>query len=743
MKPFRSPTQGISITLRTALLSWLVTIVTLLIFVTAIIPEQKHTFELNLHSKAQALVAAVHGVAASAVVTEDYPTLVDHGLSVLRSDSSIDYLILVKNDGTGHVWQQQDPKWNPETLDDSWRPTLRTTVSGIGVVPRFNRRVFYYSQPFDYSGIQWGWIHVGFSLESYDRSVATVYRRTGLIAILCVALSFVASMAYAKRLVHPILILRRTVEQVAGGDLSVRANIQSGDEIGSLATSINAMTEALLRRDLILQSVRFAAQQFLSAADWNTAAERVLAKIGRAAEASRAYIFENFIDAHGVLRSTQRFEWASPGTTPQIGNPALQGFGYAETGFGRWCRLLEQGEIISGPVHQMAPEEAAVLQPQSIRSLIIIPIRVDGHWWGFLGLDDCHRERVWTDAEQDSLRAAADMFGATITRQRTRDALVESKETLEERVRERTRELEEQVVAKEKARADLAEAQVSLMEASRAAGKAEVATSVLHNVGNVLNSVGVSATIVCDRLRLSKLANLKRATAMLREQNGNLARFLTEDPKGRLLPEYLSRLGDQLGDEQTEALKELDELSRNIEHIKKIVAMQQTYAKVSGSHEEIEAAQLIDDALPMISSSITKHRIQVIRKADDHLPRINVDRHKVLQILINLLRNAKESLVNSTTSEKRLELSVHCRDGRTLLIRVRDNGLGIAPENLTRIFRHGFTTKKEGHGFGLHGAANAAKEMHGRLSVHSDGLGLGAEFTLELPVSHPETATTV
>lgn len=380
MTSLTSSTRGISITLRTALLSWLVTIVTLLIFVTAIIPEQKRTFELNLRSKAQALVASVHGVAASAVVTEDYPTLVDHGLSVLKSDQSIDYLVLVKNDGTGHVWQQVDPKWNPEILDESWRPNIRATGSGIGVVPKFNRRVFHYSQPFDYSGIQWGWIHVGFSLDGYDRSVISVYRRTSVLAVICIALSFGASLLYAKRLVQPILDLRRIVERVAGGDLSVRATHQSGDELGSLAMSVNAMTEALLRRDLILQSVRFAAQQFLGAADWNTATERVLAKIGRAAEASRAYLFENYVDAMGVLRGTQRYEWASPGTAPQIGNPDLQGFNYAEAGFLRWSNLLEQGEILSGPISQMPAEERTVLAPQGIRSLIVIPIRVDGHW---------------------------------------------------------------------------------------------------------------------------------------------------------------------------------------------------------------------------------------------------------------------------------------------------------------------------------------------------------------------------
>lgn len=743
MNPPSPHTRGLSITLRTALLSWLVTLVTLLIFITAIIPEQKRTFELNLRSKAQALVAsfqavATNAIAANLIPTRELPALVDHGLGLLKNDPSIDYLVLVDSSGEGHVWQQVEPKWTREPLDATWRPANRSTVSGISTIPRFQRRVFHYSQPFDPPNAQWEWVHVGFSLDGYDQSVTTVYRRTGILAVICIALSFAASMVYAKRLVQPILNLRRIVEQVAGGDLSARATVQTGDELGSLARSINRMTEALLRRDLILQSVRFAAQEFLRAADWNATIERVLAKIGRAAEASRAYIFENRSDANGVLRGFQRYEWTAPGTPPQIENPELQGFCYQEAGFHRWTESLRQGEIISGPTATMPPAERALLEPQAIRSLIVIPIRVDGQWWGFLGLDDCHGDRIWTEAEQDSLRAAADMFGATINRQRTGDALLEAKETLEARVRERTKELEEQVMAKEKARTDLAEAQARLMEASRAAGKAEVATSVLHNVGNVLNSVGVSATLVSDRLRQSKLCNLRRAAAMLRDHQDALARFLTQDPKGTVLPEYLARLGDQLTEEQSEAISELDELSRNIEHIKKIVAMQQTYAKVSGSLEEVAPLELIEDALRMNATSIASHHILVTRDADAHLPRINVDRHKALQILINLLRNAKESMVSSGSPERRLHIDVRSVQGRTIAICIRDNGVGISPENLTRIFRHGFTTKKEGHGFGLHGAANAAKEMHGTLSAQSDGPGQGAAFTLELPVSHPE-----
>lgn len=272
---------------------------------------------------------------------------------------------------------------------------------------------------------------------------------------------------------------------------------------------------------------------------------------------------------------------------------------------------------------------------------------------------------------------------------------------------------------------------------------AEVATGILHNVGNVLNSVSVSAALVGDRLKQLKLAQLRRAADMLREQNGNLVHFLTEDPKGRVLPEYLVAVSEQLTAEQNELIQEVAVLTQNIAHIQEIVAMQQDYAKVSGAFEHLAPTELVEDALRINANAFERHRIEVVREYGSHLPRVNVDRHKVLQILINLLRNAKYALDAGNPPHRRLVIRVENGEVGKVTIRIRDNGVGIAPENLARIFALGFTTKKDGHGFGLHTAANAAKEMGGRLTAHSEGPGLGAEFSLELPavprVGLPET----
>ena len=288
------------------------------------------------------------------------------------------------------------------------------------------------------------------------------------------------------------------------------------------------------------------------------------------------------------------------------------------------------------------------------------------------------------------------------------------------------------ISAQKKARKELEDLHKQLLETSRMAGMAEVATGVLHNVGNVLNSVNVSATLVMDQVRKSKTASLAKAVQLLNAHKEDVGEFLTNDPKGRQLPAFFEALSEQLSREQAVFAKETQALQRNIEHVNLIVAMQQSFAKVSGALESVPLHELVEDALRMSSGALARHHIEVVRHFEA-VPPVLVDRHKVLQILVNLVSNARQAL-DHRNKERRLILRVKSVDNR-VRVEVTDNGAGIAPENLTRIFQHGFTTKKTGHGFGLHSGANAAKEMGGSLTVQSDGPGTGATFILELPVS--------
>ena len=275
-----------------------------------------------------------------------------------------------------------------------------------------------------------------------------------------------------------------------------------------------------------------------------------------------------------------------------------------------------------------------------------------------------------------------------------------------------------------------------LLETSRQAGMAEVATGVLHNVGNVLNSVNVSSTLVSDQIRRSKLANLGKVSAMLNEHAADLGDYVTKNPKGKMIPAYLASLAANLTSEHRGIVVELENLRKNIEHIKEIVAMQQSYAKTSGVVESVAVVDLVEDAIRMNAGSLARHDVEIGRHYEAH-PIITLEKNKVLQIIVNLVRNAKYACDESGRTDKLISLCVTA-DATSASIAIVDNGVGIPAENLTRIFAHGFTTRKQGHGFGLHSGANAAKELGGSLHAFSDGLGRGATFILKLPYK-PET----
>ncbi|WP_367872087.1 PAS domain S-box protein [Luteolibacter sp. Populi] len=271
-----------------------------------------------------------------------------------------------------------------------------------------------------------------------------------------------------------------------------------------------------------------------------------------------------------------------------------------------------------------------------------------------------------------------------------------------------------------------------LLEASRRAGMAEVATSVLHNVGNVLNSVNVSCSLVAAKVRKSRVGSVAKAADLLHEHSGDLAAFFTSDPQGKKLPDFLGKLAARLSEEQSEVIGELQLLGKNIDHIKNVVAMQQNHAKGSGVTETVRVTDLVDDSLRMNVDALLRHQVHVTRDYGE-APEITVEKHKAVQILVNLIRNAKQSCDESGRADKQVTVRVTNGDDR-VRVAVIDNGVGIARENMTRIFAHGYTTKPEGHGFGLHSGALAAREMGGSLAVHSAGPGAGATFTLELPL---------
>ncbi len=281
---------------------------------------------------------------------------------------------------------------------------------------------------------------------------------------------------------------------------------------------------------------------------------------------------------------------------------------------------------------------------------------------------------------------------------------------------------------------ELREAQAELVTTARRAGMAEIATNVLHNVGNVLNSVNVSARLLYEKVHASKGQGVIRVAELMKQHSDDLGAFISSDPKGRALPGYLGKLAEALAAEQRSMIDELVQLTKSIDHIKEIVATQQSYAGNSSVLEPGSLRELIEDVVRICDVSLARHHVTLIKELAD-IPMMLLDKHKVLQILINLINNAKQALDSVADRPSRITLRLKATDDKRVRIEVEDNGEGISRDNINRVFEHGFTTRADGHGFGLHSCILAAHEMGGELTVQSAGPGKGALFTLELPLA--------
>jgi PAS domain S-box-containing protein len=287
------------------------------------------------------------------------------------------------------------------------------------------------------------------------------------------------------------------------------------------------------------------------------------------------------------------------------------------------------------------------------------------------------------------------------------------------------------ITERKNAEAELARMNLKLLSASRHSGMAEVATNVLHNVGNVLNSVNISHAVVSDQVRKSGIANLTQVVRMINEHGNDLGAFLTQDPVGRKLPQFLEKLSSWLEQEQSATLTELGTLGKSIEHMKQIITTQQSYA-MGGVHETVPVEDLAESAIQITGVGLPQHRIEIVREYGE-LPMVNMEKDKVMQILVNLLSNARHAIVDTDCPDRRIVVSTSREDQR-INIAVHDTGVGIEPENLQRVFEYGFTTKKDGHGFGLNSSQIAAREMGAEIIAESPGIGKGATFTLKLPL---------
>jgi two-component system, sensor histidine kinase ChiS len=276
-----------------------------------------------------------------------------------------------------------------------------------------------------------------------------------------------------------------------------------------------------------------------------------------------------------------------------------------------------------------------------------------------------------------------------------------------------------------------------LMEAAHVAGMAEVAANVLHNVGNALNSINVSANLISEKLSKSEILNLQKLSDLLKNHTDNLADFLTNDPQGKFVPTYLTEASNHLVQQKNEILGSLRSLIKNVEHVKDIVHMQQLYTAVGRQQDCVSLPELIENAIDINKAGLERIKIEVVREYED-FGNILIDKHRIIQILVCLIDNAEHALAESQNEPKLLKIRVTKSDSQKVRIEIADNGIGINPQDMDKIFSNGFTTKPAGHGFGLHGCRLAAKDMQGTITVSSPGKNQGATFIIELPLIKAE-----
>ncbi|VAW77361.1 hypothetical protein MNBD_GAMMA12-3635 [hydrothermal vent metagenome] len=279
-----------------------------------------------------------------------------------------------------------------------------------------------------------------------------------------------------------------------------------------------------------------------------------------------------------------------------------------------------------------------------------------------------------------------------------------------------------------------------LSEAAHKSGMADLATGVLHNIGNILNSVNVSGEEILRIIRSSKVSGLVKANALLQENIDNVAEYLGSDPKGRLLPGYYLKLGEQLQVESSAIIEETQSLSDRITMMREVIDSQQTYARAGGYTEPMDLPVLIADSVRVLQSNFEQNNVQVI-KDFEQVPQCHVQKSKLSQVITNLVKNSVEAMERNDEFNriKELKITLTRLNDDEVQLTIADNGRGISNDNLVNVFSHGFTTKKTGHGFGLHTCANSMTEMKGSIRVESEGLEQGATFVLVIPIGTQQT----
>lgn len=552
------------------------------------------------------------------------------------------------------------------------------------------------------------------------------------------------------------------------------------------STALQSQSRSTQQREAILEAVSFAAEQFLRSPNWEQPIDQVLAQLGQAVNVSRVYIFENFVQEDGADASCIRYEWAAPGITPQIDFPMLQAIPHVTPGIDRWVAEMKADRLIYGYVQEMSPEERLILEPQSIVSIVVVPIYAGAEWWGFIGFDDCVSRREWAQAEMESLRAAANILGAAIQRAKAEKALRHSEimnrtllQSLPDillRISADGRIMDiygvEAVVAelRQQQALDLSIAEIlpllppdyqetarkliDFIEQVQASGEATLFEYTLPQEGirayyeaRLVPTDDGEALVIIRDVTERKRSEMLLQEAQKMESVGVLAGGVAHD---------FNNLLTGLMAQASLVQKKLPADSPLQSHLDKIVNITWratdlthqllTYAgKTEAQVETLDLNALVEQNVGLLETMLPLQSLFTELQPGPIM--VKADRGQLQQLIMNLIINAAEAIkvkngrVDIKTSLVCLDASHrhHFTGGHTLpageyvCLAVIDNGIGMDQATLSRIFDPFFTTKPHGHGLGLSATLGIVRSQNGALQVESQP-DQGTRFLVWLPV---------
>ena len=272
-----------------------------------------------------------------------------------------------------------------------------------------------------------------------------------------------------------------------------------------------------------------------------------------------------------------------------------------------------------------------------------------------------------------------------------------------------------------------------------AQGRLEVMETILHNIGNAVNSVAIGVGTLEEQLVKNPLIErLSELSAAVEAHPDDWVDYIRDDTQGRQVRPFLLALAGDLVRQNQQLVRTVKRVGSQTDHIVDIVRAQRDFDSKGTTGKDVDLRQAIFGALSILQDSFSRRGIRTHVNCGDAPEEIRIPETQFNQMLVNLLKNGMEAIDERKQSgglegPPRIDIRAAVRDG-FLVLEVQDNGIGIEKKDLEAIFRAGYTTKKEGTGLGLHSAANFVAGIGGRIQPSSGGPGRGATMRVMLPL---------